>query len=94
MRAKLKLEIKNIIFNQTRDEFAALTRRNTELESQIHCGVMYKHRFTLIRYTGQGYIFRCINCELEYYRNEDTLTKKEAVLVVAVLPTQKMKGKK
>lgn len=94
MRAKLKLEIKNIIFDQTKAEFAALARRNVDLESQIHCGVTYGHRFTLIRYTGRGYIFCCTNCDLEYFRADDSLTEKEAELVTIIFPKQKMKGKK
>lgn len=92
MRTKLETEIKNLIFDQTNAEFATLTRKIITLESYIHCGITYGHRFTLIRYTGDGYYFRCTNCEFEYWNGENVLTKKEKKLVVAVFPPQKKKG--
>lgn len=84
MRTNLKTEIKNIIFNQTRIEFADLTHKITTLESYIHCGITYGHRFTVIRYTGDGYYFQCINCRFEYWNKEVSLTKKEKNLVATV----------
>ena len=91
MKAKLKTEIKNLIFDQTRVEFDALTRKKNVLEAYIHCGITSGHCFTVILYTGRGYRFHCTNCEFEYFRPEDTLTEKEAKLVAMVFPTQKKK---
>ncbi len=96
MNRRTKQDIKNLIFDETRVEFAALGHQIVDLEAQIHCGATYGHCFTLIKYDGRGYNFQCTNCTLGYYRLQDNLNQIEKNLVVAVFSKQKaiLEGKK
>jgi len=83
---------------ESREETNAKTiiKMFTDLEAKVYCGAIYGHRFTLLRYTGDGYFFRCTKCALEYYKPEEKLNQIEKDLVAAVFSKQEqaMKGKK
>lgn len=63
------------------------------LEYQNQCGAKYGHRFTLSWERFDNLHFHCINCDLEYAKTKENLTKEEKNLIEAVLLNENRKEK-
>lgn len=84
MVSKSKIERENVM----KKELYGITKKLVDLEAQIHCGAVYEHHFTLVRFDGYGYSFQCTNCTLRYYKAKENLNQTEKKLVAAVFPKQ------
>ena len=92
MRKTLKNRVSQI---EAREAVNAkmLSKTLNKMEAHTSCSITYGHRFTLVRYLGTCYVFRCTNCGFQYNRLEDNLTAKESKLVVLVYSEDKTNKK-